>query len=110
MEAALGIAAVLACFGFLIQASAVGVEYLRLLAIAADTAELASASGQLSLRVEQARDWANQQAPAAEIVITHDQRTVHVQASQQLTLLGGSWRPLVSATVDAVLIDQAAWT
>lgn len=109
IEAALGIGAILAVFTLLTQAAAAGVEYVRLLDVAVETAELASASGRLSLRLAQAEQWAVEQLPQAHFELAADFRTVRVTASRQLSLLGGIWQPALEAAADAVLIDQAAW-
>lgn len=109
IEAALGIGAILAVFTLLIQATAVGVEYVRMLDVTVETAELASASGRLSLRMAQARQWAQERLPAVQFELSADFRTVRVAASRQVVVLGGIWRPQLRVSADAVLIDQAAW-
>lgn len=109
IEAALGIGAVLAVFTMLTQATAVGIEYVRMLDVTVETAELASASGRLTLRMAQARQWAEQQLPACQFELSADFRTVRVAATRELVVLGGIWRPRLRVAADAVLIDQAAW-
>lgn len=109
IEAALGIGAILAVFTLLIQATAVGVEYVRMLDVTVETAELASASGRVSLRLAQAKQWAELQLPSAQFELSADFRTVRVAATRRLIVLGGIWRPPLRVEADAVLIDQAAW-
>lgn len=86
------------------------VVYLRCLGVASESAVLAAASGPFSHRAKQARLWAEQQIPGAQVEVTLEGSEVLVLVSTQVEVFGGSWRPNVSASARAVRVDLVAWS
>ena len=108
-EAALSIGAVIATFSLLVQAQVAGSTWLRLQSVAVEASNIAATSGSLSERLYEATQWSKAQLPEVEVMADGDDGQVVVQLRQELILLGGAWRPTITANASAPRLDTVAW-
>ena len=108
-EAALSIGSVIATFSLLVQAQVAGTTWLRLQSVAVEASNIAATSGSLIDRLQAATEWSKRQLPSAEVTADGDASEVTVLLREQLSLLGGAWRPSITAQSSAPRLDAVAW-
>lgn len=108
-EAAVGLAALVGIAALMLKVLGVLLVFLQLQATANHASQIASASGDLGIRLAQAKAFIREQAPRAQSSVSGGAGGVEIEVyqSEGLEVLG--WQPVLRVRVTALLLDQAVW-
>jgi len=107
-EAAIGVVLISMTSIMCVQLLLIGVQQIRLSAVAAEASRIAAASGDLLTRLAQAKEYASQEFDGSHIQVTSNGSRVIVDMSCQPRVFLLPFAPVVKAHSESPLLDSLA--
>jgi hypothetical protein len=104
-EAALGISSVVLVALLVVQSLSVGMRYVRLMSLSNSASDIAAASGDPFLRLQQAREFVMSQDSEIDFTSAFDGDRVSVTLTDQHPTIG-VWRPQLRVTSKSTYLDE----
>jgi hypothetical protein len=104
-EAALGISSVVLVALLVVQSLSVGMRYVRLISLSHSASYIAAASGNPFLRLQQAREFVQEQDSEIDFTSSIDSDHVAVTLTDRHPAIG-VWRPHLRVTSNSTYLDE----